>query len=524
MNVDGTGFTTLKHFTGPDGAGPYAGLVLSGGTLFGVTVRGGAFSSQAGTVFKLNTDGSGFAVLKSFNASAFPPQGIGPMGRLLLAGNGLYGTGASVLNFTPGVSTVFRLNTDGTDFATVMVGAGGPGAGFFSQAGLVLSGSTLYGTMNGPTLSSGLGSALDQVFSVNTNGTGRTMLKRFDNSSGDEASLPGPLVLAVGTLYGASAFGGTSNRGTVFQLDTNGGGYTVLKHFNPSTDGSGPRARLAFSGQTLYGVAGDGGPNNWGTLFKLDANGGNFGLVKSFDGVVVGTPAGLTLSSDTLFGTAAGGGSNASGSVHKVNTNGSGFTVLKDFNDGPGYGPLDEPLVAGNTLYGNTQDGVIFKMNTDGTGFTVLCSIATNAPLIYHLNRLALAGNTLYGMAYAGTNYPAGAIYKVNTDGTGLGVVAYLTDARLGFYTSSRGGLLISGWTIYGATRSAIFKSAPTAPALRSSKPSARRPTAISPMAISSSAARRFMAARQPAAKPAKAQSSDSTCVRDWPLHIPRRT
>jgi uncharacterized repeat protein (TIGR03803 family) len=368
----------------------------------------------------------------------------------MLAGNVLFGTAASILNFTPGTPTVFRLNTDGTGFATVMVGGGAPGATFFtSQAGLVLSGSTLYGTMNGPTLSSGLGSALDQVFSVNTNGTGRTTLKRFDNSSGNDASLPGPLVFAGGTLYGASAFGGTSNRGTVFKLDTNGGGYTVLKHFNPSTDGSGPRARLAFSGQTLYGVAERDGPNNWGTLFKLDANGGNFGLVKSFDGVVIGAPAGLTLSGDTLFGTAGSGGPNANGGVYKVNTNGSGFTVLME-----GGGPLDEPLVVGNTLYGNTQDGVVFKMNTDGTGFNVLCSIGTNAPL----NRLALSGNTLYGIAYAGTNYPAGAIYKVNTDGTGFGVVAYLTDPRLGFSTGSRGGLLISGSTIYGATRSAIFQ------------------------------------------------------------------
>jgi uncharacterized repeat protein (TIGR03803 family) len=452
VNVDGTGFTTLKHFTGPDGAGPYAGLVLGGTTLYGVTVRGGAVSSR-GTVFKLNTDGSGFGLLKSFGTSP-TTNGIGPMGRLLLVGNVLYGTAASVLNLTPGTPTVFRVNTDGTGFAVVMSGIGNPTSPFFSsQAGLVLSGSTLYGTMTGPNVT---GSG--QVFSVNTNGTARTTLKAFNNVSGDDASLPGPLVLAGETLYGPSGFGGTSNSGTVFKLDTNGGSYAILKHFNPSTDGNGPRARLAFSGQTLYGVAASGGPNNWGTLFKLDENGDNFGLVTAFDGVVVGGPTALTIAGDTLFGTAGGGGPNGNGGVFKVNTDGNGFTVLKDLNDGPGYQPLDEPLVEGNTLYALTQDGAIFKVNTDGTGFDVLCIMATNAPLIFPLNRLVLAGNTLYGMAYAGTNYPAGVIYKVNTDGTGFGVLTYLTDPRLGFYTLSRGGLLISGQTMYGATRSAIFQ------------------------------------------------------------------
>src|SRR5262245_40793035 len=76
VNTDGTGYTVLKNFTGSDGALPMAGLVLSGGALYGTTQRGG--SSNLGTVFKLNTDGTGYSVLKHFTGSdgAAPRTGL----------------------------------------------------------------------------------------------------------------------------------------------------------------------------------------------------------------------------------------------------------------------------------------------------------------------------------------------------------------------------------------------------------------------------------------------------------------
>src|SRR5690349_13273 len=56
INLDGSGFASLKSFTGPDGANPYSGLVLgAGGELFGMTTGGG--SSNLGTIFGLAKDG-----------------------------------------------------------------------------------------------------------------------------------------------------------------------------------------------------------------------------------------------------------------------------------------------------------------------------------------------------------------------------------------------------------------------------------------------------------------------------------
>ena len=89
MNTDGTGFTMLKSFTGGDGASPYAGLLLSGSTLYGTTYSGG--SSNRGTVFKVNTDGTGHTVLKSFIGS----DGSNPHAGLVLFGATFYGTTAA---------------------------------------------------------------------------------------------------------------------------------------------------------------------------------------------------------------------------------------------------------------------------------------------------------------------------------------------------------------------------------------------------------------------------------------------
>src|ERR1041384_2279489 len=75
-------FTVLHSFTGSDGAFPYAGLILSGNTLYGTTALGGG--SDGGTVFAVNTDGSGFTNLHSFTGRG---DGVALEAGLILSGN-----------------------------------------------------------------------------------------------------------------------------------------------------------------------------------------------------------------------------------------------------------------------------------------------------------------------------------------------------------------------------------------------------------------------------------------------------
>ena len=126
------------------------------------------------------------------------------------------------------------------------------------QSDLVLSGGTLYGT----TVSGGIDDS-GTVFAVNTNGTGFTVLYTFISGPGNEGNPAGDLMLSGSTLYGT-----VQNNG-VFAINTDGTGYTILYTMNPATDGTGPNAGVIMSGSTLYGTDQGQGPGGNGTVFAL---------------------------------------------------------------------------------------------------------------------------------------------------------------------------------------------------------------------------------------------------------------
>src|SRR2546428_47705 len=116
-------FTTLHSFTATDpdtyangdGAHPLAGLITnsSGNTLYGTAYVGGG--SGAGTVFKLNTDGTGFTTLHSFTFTN--SDGGYPLTSLILSDNTLYGTAR--FGGREGNGTVFAVHTDGSGFTNL---------------------------------------------------------------------------------------------------------------------------------------------------------------------------------------------------------------------------------------------------------------------------------------------------------------------------------------------------------------------------------------------------------------------
>jgi uncharacterized repeat protein (TIGR03803 family) len=73
-------FTTLHSFSGSDGSGPAGGLRFSGDTLYGTAYSGGGLSR--GTVFAVNTDGSGFRTVHAFDG-----DGVNPNTTLLVVGD-----------------------------------------------------------------------------------------------------------------------------------------------------------------------------------------------------------------------------------------------------------------------------------------------------------------------------------------------------------------------------------------------------------------------------------------------------
>ena len=141
LNLITAGRVPAQLAINSEGANPNAGLIISNNTLYGTAAAGG--SSGAGTVFAVNTDGTGFRILHTFNGGS---DGANPWAGLILSSNTLYGTAYS--GGSSGEGTVFAINTDGTSFTNLYSFTGG-GDGANPIPGLILSSNTLYGTTEG---------------------------------------------------------------------------------------------------------------------------------------------------------------------------------------------------------------------------------------------------------------------------------------------------------------------------------------------------------------------------------------
>jgi uncharacterized repeat protein (TIGR03803 family) len=431
-------FTNLYSFTNsPDGAHPLAGLILSGKRLYGTANQGGVSSN--GTVFAMNTDGTGFTNLYSFTAilNFTNSDGAIPNAGLILSGNTLYGTASR--GGTSGNGTVFRVNIDGSNFTNL------------------------------------------HSFSLTTK-IGGTL----DSTNSDGANPYGGLVLSGNTLYGTARNGGNSAAGTVFAVNTDGTDFTNL-HIFSAIDGALPYASLILSGNTLYGTTERGGSFSSGTIFAINTNGKNFTNFYNFtaysapfrtnsDGA---TPNGLILSGNTLYGTAQQGGIAGLGNVFAVNTNGISFTNLYSFTqisgssntNGDGAAPESGLILSGNTLYGAASgggisgNGTLFAVNTDGTGFTNLYNFIagngtfpniTNSDGVNPLSSLVLSGNALYGTAPFGGSSASGTVFRlslplpqlaINLSGNNLIVSWPLSVA--GFTLQTNDDLNTTNWVNY---------------------------------------------------------------------------
>jgi uncharacterized repeat protein (TIGR03803 family) len=212
MNADGTGFQVLHSFAGgaTDGRIPrYQGLVVAGGVIYGATETGGA--ANLGVVFKMNTDGTGFTLLHSFAGGT--GDGLSPAGGLTLVGGTLYGM--TSFGGAANSGTIFRVNTDGTGYAVMhsfSAGSSTDGTSPFAND-LVAVGSTLYGMTH-----QGGASALGVLLHINLDGTGFGVDHSFAGGSADGALPFGTPVEFGGVLYGSTQQGGSAGDGVVFSF------------------------------------------------------------------------------------------------------------------------------------------------------------------------------------------------------------------------------------------------------------------------------------------------------------------
>ena len=398
-------FTVLRAFTNaPDGQSPLAGVILSGNTLYGATDIGG--TNNNGTIFKVNTDGSGYATLHWFTNF---PDGSRPEAPLVLGGSTLYGTtyvgGTNTADYGAG-GTIFKIETNGTGYQVIFrfyAEAYTSLMGAQPLAGLLLNGDTLYGTTTSGAfgVDAGGGNAIGgTVFSIKTNGSGYTTLHTFTNiyvlSGSNDVAQPraGQLVLVGNTLYGATYDGGTNHLGSVFKLNTDGSKYSLLYSFNSGTaavTGYNPGGGLVLSNGRLYGTCINDGAfgGGSGTVYSIDTNGMGINVLHAFGDVADGfnPRCDLVLNGNTLYGTTYYGGTNNSdyGTIFSVNTDAGGYQILKSFlstgtsTNIDGGNPSAGLVLGANTLYGTTEN---VGAKNRGTVFSLSLAQATSPPTL----------------------------------------------------------------------------------------------------------------------------------------------
>ncbi len=305
INTDGTGFKVLHSFLGgkKDGAQPHSNPMPDGPVLYGLTSHGG--TKNEGTIYEINTDGSGFQVLHSFKKS----DGTQPHGFVIVHGDYLYGmTRKDGGKKGHDDGTVFSYDLSTNTYTVLHKFKGGTGDGSTpDHGGLVLIGSTLYGvtTEGGEYGESDGEDGGGVLFSINTSGSGFQVLHNFggavDVGAGaitpDGSGPHGSLTLGPDgvTLYGMTSDGGKHNAGTIFQFDTADNAYQSFYNFaGPTGDGQDGLDNVFILNGNIYGMTKYGGDNATSTS--------NDGKSTYDDGVIFSIPLPVSLGAPPAAG------------------------------------------------------------------------------------------------------------------------------------------------------------------------------------------------------------------------------
>jgi uncharacterized repeat protein (TIGR03803 family) len=256
---------TLYSFgSGSDGTYPFGSLINIGGMFYGTTGHGGAFGH--GTVFSITPAGVE-TVLYSFKGGN---DGDYPYGGLINVAGTLYGT--TIDGGTLGAGTVFSVTLDGVE--SVLHSFGNTGDGSTPQSSLIKVGDKLFGTttLGGAASCGGSTGDCGTVFSITLTGVERPI---YSFQGGTDGAQPvAGLIDVGGILYGTTTSGGAGGNicsggcGTVFKI-TEKGAETVLHAFTTGNDGWAPFGPLLNVEGVLYGATAYGGPGNHGTIFTV---------------------------------------------------------------------------------------------------------------------------------------------------------------------------------------------------------------------------------------------------------------
>jgi uncharacterized repeat protein (TIGR03803 family) len=365
-------FTTLASFTDPGNGGPAAGLVMDAqGNLFGTTIGVGlpffdGSPSSDGSVFELPSGSNTILTLATFNLAG--ENGSAPQSSLIIDRTGnLFGTTPAGGNDSFG-GTVFRVDGATHELTDIVqtgrtsqtdTPAGSPL--FDAQGNLFVA-----ATNGGPSAN---GSVFKIALGAGARGTNVVSTVALFNGTNGLAPGGGLIADAQGNLFGTtmqggpafSAANGTVGAGTVYEITADTHTLLTLANFVGSNGGFKPVGDLVRDKNgDLFGVTQFGGTSGKGTIFEVVAGSGKVTNLASFDGTHGSEPlAGLLLDAQgNLFGTTSAGGTSDLGTVFELRAGANAVTTLFSFDKTNGPSPLGSLISDGHGhLFGTTETG-----------------------------------------------------------------------------------------------------------------------------------------------------------------------
>jgi uncharacterized repeat protein (TIGR03803 family) len=409
------------------GSAPQSSLIqATNGKLYGTTEYGTSYSE--GVVFEYDIATSVCTKKYEFNDGA-KYSGRHPIGALMQASDGMM-YGMSYDGGTANAGVVFKYNPVTADY-TKEFDFHGAANGNAPVSGLTLaSDKMLYGvTQLGGINNAGAIYQYDPTFNV--------YKKKFDFEDKISGSTPtGTLLQAIdGKFYGTCSFGGTYDKGVLFQFDPVTAKLNVKHEFN-GLNGASPSGELMqASDGKIYGMTSEGGITEDGVLFQFDPVTSIY--VKKFDFNSTGAgkyPTGGLIQGDDgkLYGVASVGGANKTPSLS------DGLGVLFQYDPATSIYTkkidFDANMVGSvpNGTLVKAKDGKFYGMTTSGgdtteltSGYGTLFQFDPSTSLISEKFRFtAINGVTpngslmqasngkLYGMTNTGGVYNQGVLFQ----------------------------------------------------------------------------------------------------------------
>jgi len=247
--------TRIHAFNTLDGSGttPVGGVALGkDGFLYGTTKFGGPNKSYSlGTIFRIQTNGTGYTTLHSFGSVT--NDGTVPVGPLTVLPDGQV-FGVTTQGGADGNGIIYRMNGDGSGYQIVHSFGGDPGDGKSPLGGMVLGADgAVYGTTSDGGIHGG-----GTLFRINSTGTDYSILSQLPDSGNRKGGPAGGLLSRLdGTLLGTSRAGAT-NGGYVFALRIDGSDFRILHEYPPypyGTNAHSPAGNLVQSPDgAVYGI------------------------------------------------------------------------------------------------------------------------------------------------------------------------------------------------------------------------------------------------------------------------------